>query len=119
MNTYLRASWSIAAFAGTAAGVIHFLLGDRWARIEATGEPKFEMPTWWIAGESVIVALLIALLVGGIIAGSRRIWRGRSQSQAADLNTRPDDPFGLDPGVTPQSIGGALFQTIGRFFRRH
>ena len=28
-----------------------------------------------------------------------------------------DDPLGLDPGVTPTSLGGALFQTIGRLFR--
>jgi hypothetical protein len=28
-----------------------------------------------------------------------------------------EDPWGLDAGVTPQSIGGALFQGIGRLFR--
>ena len=28
-----------------------------------------------------------------------------------------DDPWGLDPGVTPKSLGGALFQSIGRLFR--
>jgi len=119
MNTYLRASWSIAALVGTAAGVVHFLMGDRWAKIGATGEPKFEMPTWWMVSESMILGLSIALLVGGICAGIRRIWCGRDRSHEADVSTRPDDPFGLNPGVTPQSIGGALFQTIGRIIRRH
>jgi hypothetical protein len=119
MNTYLRASWSIAAFVGTSAGVVHFLMGDRWARIAATGKPKFEMPTWWMVGESVIVGLLLALLVGGIGVGVRRLRCGIAPSQETVPNTRPDDPFGLNPGVTPQSIGGALFQTIGRFFRKH
>jgi hypothetical protein len=66
MNTYIRASWSIAALLGTAAGVVHFLMGDRWARIEATGEPKFEMPTWWMICESMILGLILALLFGGI-----------------------------------------------------
>lgn len=28
-----------------------------------------------------------------------------------------DDPWGLDPGVTPKSIGGAMFQSIARLFR--
>lgn len=28
-----------------------------------------------------------------------------------------DDPWGLDSGVTPKSLGGALFQSIGRLFR--
>ena len=34
-------------------------------------------------------------------------------------NPRPleDDPWGLDPGVTPKSIGGAMFQSIARLFR--
>lgn len=77
MNTYPRASWSIAAFVGIASGVVHFLVDDRWARIGATGEPKFEVPTWWMVGESVIVGLLLALLVGGIGAGVRRIWGGK------------------------------------------
>jgi len=119
MNTYLRASWSIAALVGTAAGVVHFLTGDRWARIEATGEPKFEMSTWWMVGESMILGLLLALLVCGVGAGVRRIRCSKARSQKAELNSRPDDPFGLDRGVTPQSIGGALFQTIGRLIRRH
>lgn len=69
------------------------------------------MPNWWMAGESVIVGLLIALLVGGLCAGVRRGWRGkkRAWSKEADLNTRSDVPRGLDSGVTPQSIGGASF----------
>lgn len=28
-----------------------------------------------------------------------------------------DDPWGLDPGVTPKGLGGAMFQTIARLFR--
>ncbi len=28
-----------------------------------------------------------------------------------------DDPWGLDPGVLPRSLGGALLQSIGRLFR--
>lgn len=97
MNTYLRTSWSIAAFVGTAAGVIHFFMADRWARLEASGEPKFEMPTWWMAGVSVIVGLVLALLVGGISAGIRRIWCCKAQSRESDLNARPDDPSRRDP----------------------
>jgi len=31
--------------------------------------------------------------------------------------TLKDDPWGLDRGVTPKSIGGALFQSIARLFR--
>ena len=119
MNTYVRASWSISALVGVAAGVVYFLMSDRLARIESTGEPKLEMPTWWMAGESLIVCLLVTLLVVGISAGARRIWCGKEQTKEANLNTRPDDPFGLDQGVTPQSIGGGLFQIIGRIFRKH
>jgi hypothetical protein len=78
---YHRATWSIAGLVGTSAGVVHFLMVDRWARIEATGEPKLEMPTWWMMGESVIVGLLLALLVGGIVAGVRRIRCGKTHSQ--------------------------------------
>ncbi len=81
MNTYLRACWSIAAIMGTAAGVVHLLTGDRWVRIEATAEPKLEMPIWWMVGESMIFGLLLALLVGGIGAGVRRIRCGKTRSQ--------------------------------------
>ena len=28
-----------------------------------------------------------------------------------------DDPWGLDPGVTPKSLGGVIFQSIVRLFR--
>jgi hypothetical protein len=31
--------------------------------------------------------------------------------------TLADDPWGLDPGVTPKSLGGAMFQSIARLFR--
>ncbi len=28
-----------------------------------------------------------------------------------------DDPWGVDPGVTPKSLGGSLIQLLGRIFR--
>lgn len=80
MNTYFRASWSIAALVGTVAGVVHFLIGDRWAKIEANGEPKFEMPIWWMLGESIILGLILALLVGGIGVVVSRICCDKARS---------------------------------------
>jgi hypothetical protein len=35
----------------------------------------------------------------------------------SSVNARIDDPLGLEPGVTPQSLGGALFQSIARLFK--
>jgi hypothetical protein len=57
--------------------LVYFHHSDRWAYIEATGEPKFEMPTWWMAGESAIVGLIVALLVVAIGVGVIHIRRAR------------------------------------------
>jgi len=35
----------------------------------------------------------------------------------SESSSRKDDPWGLDSGVTPTSIGGAFFQSIVRLFR--
>ncbi len=42
----------------------------------------------------------------------------QGSSQNSKIDGRSNDPFGLDPGVTPTSIGSALFQTICRLFRK-
>lgn len=73
MSTCTRISWTITAFLGTAAGVLHFLMADRWAKVEATRELKFEMPPWWMIGESIIIGVFVILLIGGVSAGIRRI----------------------------------------------
>jgi hypothetical protein len=42
---------------------------------------------------------------------------GSADRQTSNPRVLEDDPWGLDPGVTPKSLGGALFQAIGRLFR--
>jgi uncharacterized membrane protein len=67
----------LSALSGVAVALVCFHHADRWANIEATGEPKFEMPTWWMVGESTIVGLIVALLMVAIGAGITRIRRAR------------------------------------------
>lgn len=43
---------------------------------------------------------------------------GKQWERSMQPNQKADDPFGLDAGVTPTSLGGSLFQTIGRLFRK-
>lgn len=43
---------------------------------------------------------------------------GKSWVRSMQPNQKADDPFGLDAGVTPTSLGGSLFQTIGRLFSK-
>lgn len=67
----------LAALSGVAAALVYFHHADRWANIEATGKPKFDMPTWWMVGESTIVGLIVALLMVAIGVGITRIRRAR------------------------------------------
>ena len=79
MSTYTRVYWTIVIFLVAAAGLLHFLFADRWAKNGATGDPKFEMPTWWMVGESIIIGMSLALLIGGISVGIRRILSHKKQ----------------------------------------
>ncbi len=65
------------ALSGIAAALLYFHHTDRWAHVEATGEPKFEMPTWWMVGVSVMIGLIVALLMVAIGVGITRIRRAR------------------------------------------
>jgi hypothetical protein len=65
----------LAAVSGAAAALVYFQHSDRWAYIEATREPKFEMPIWWMVGESIIIGLIGALLMVAIGVGITRFRR--------------------------------------------
>jgi hypothetical protein len=67
----------LAALSGIAAALLYFHHTDRWAHVEATGEPKFEMPTWWMVDVSVMIGLIVALLMVAIGVGITRIRRAR------------------------------------------
>jgi len=103
---------------GIAAAVVYFHMANRWAYVEATGSPKFNMAEWWMVCESAIAGILATLLVIGVGAGIYRIHHGRSVLRRPIDSDHRDDPFGLDPGVTPTSIGGAMLQALARFFRK-
>jgi hypothetical protein len=68
----------LAAVSGFVMAVLNFHHVDRWAYIEATGEPKFEMSAWWMVCESIIMGLFVALLMVAIRAGITRSRRGRA-----------------------------------------
>lgn len=77
MKRVIRRFLLLAALSGFATAALYFHHADRWAHIEATGETKFEMPTWWMVGESLILGLIVALLMVAIGAGITRFRRGR------------------------------------------
>jgi hypothetical protein len=68
----------LAAMSGIATAIVHFHHAHRWAHIEATGEPKLEMPTWWMAGESMLSGMVATLLILAIASAINRIRRGRA-----------------------------------------
>lgn len=54
-------------------------------------------------GEIIRLTLQLNAQAGPVVEGSPRML--------------DDDPWGLEPGVTPKSLGGAFVQAIGRLFR--
>jgi len=78
----------MAILIGIAAAIVYFHTADRWAYIKATGSPKFEMPEWWMIGESAITGIFATILVVGVSAGIYRIHHVRS-AHGISADTRP------------------------------
>ena len=65
-----------------------------------------------------LVRLAPAIAIGilaGIVALLIALRRFHPKSPLQNLG---DDPLGLDPGVTPKTIGGGLFQIVARYLTR-
>ena len=74
-----RAIRLLMALSGIVAALFHYHHAARWAYVETTGEPKFEVPTWWMVGECIILGLIVALLIFTIGSGIIHIRRCRAE----------------------------------------
>lgn len=57
------------------------------------------------------------LKVADLLPGSHATRINPTSEWERHIRQLDDDPWGLDPGVTPKSLFGALLQTIARLFR--
>jgi hypothetical protein len=68
--------------------------------------------------DSNLVRLAPAATLGalaGIVAFILALRRLHPKGPSPDIG---EDPFGLDPGVTPKTIEGGLFQVVARYLSR-
>jgi hypothetical protein len=119
------------AFIGWCVSFIGLFTFKRWGRTLFLASNCIGIACTPIAGPAVYSGIaemlnnLLDISIGVVMAISyftplfdeRQAAQGADDKPSEPIKPSRDDPWGLDPGITPQSLGGALFQTIGRIFR--
>ncbi|MBK1829089.1 hypothetical protein [Haloferula rosea] len=66
--------------------------------------------------DSVLLGFVVLATFAGVLIGIRRLVVGKDDS-CESHDDLPDDPFGLDRGVTAKSLGGGMVQVFLRSCR--